>query len=91
MNKLTLIHTKDKFDLRIDGQEVKSVSRYRVSANADYPGLLELELTLKLEVSEIRLEQGIDGHEIIKAINKEMGKSKTILTINGEPINSQSE
>lgn len=89
MEKLKLVHTKDKFSLVIGDQEIKSVCSYKITSDAKYPGHVDLELGLKLEVEKILIEQSskkiaLNGLEIMKAINEELRQKKNCSMCNGK-------
>lgn len=80
MNKLKLVHTKDKFSLVIGDQEIKSVSSYKITADAKYPGHVDLELSLKLEVEDIEIEND-NNLKDCQISNKKKSSNETSLDL----------
>lgn len=53
--KLELIHTEEKFSLKIGGNEIPNVTRYTITARAGEPSV-DLTLELYISIDEIIIE-----------------------------------
>ena len=62
METLTLIHTKDKFKIKIGDKEIPNILGYSITSNAKDVDTVNLSLDVILDVGEI----SISGASLVK-------------------------